>query len=79
MIFSQKNTLKDGISGIIEKDDIYPRKYDISSDRKLKVNKKVYFYKKVPVTLCIFFGDLYRCYRECKYYFPIKIPRKLNT
>ena len=36
MIFSQKNTIKDSISGIIEKDDIHPRKYGISSDRKIK-------------------------------------------
>ena len=33
--------VKDNNSGIIEKDDIYPRKYDISSNRKIKDNKKV--------------------------------------
>ena len=38
MIFSRKNTLKDDISGIIEKDDIYPRKY-IFTDRKLKEDR----------------------------------------
>ena len=36
MIFSQKSTLKDGISGIIEKDNIHPRKQGISFDRKIK-------------------------------------------
>ena len=43
MIFSQKNTLKDGISGIIEKDDIHPRRYGVSSGSKIKDVKKVYF------------------------------------
>ena len=38
MIFSRKNTLKDDISGIIEKDDIYPRKY-IFTDGKLKEDR----------------------------------------
>ena len=36
---------RDDISGIIEKDDIYPRKYGISSDRKTKHEKKVYSIK----------------------------------
>ena len=39
MIFSRKNTLEDNIFDIIEKDDIHPRKYDISSDRKIKDDK----------------------------------------
>ena len=30
-----KNTLKDDISSITEKDDIHPRKYGIFSDRKI--------------------------------------------
>ena len=34
--FFPKNALKDDNSSIIEKDDIYPRKYGISSDRKTK-------------------------------------------
>ena len=34
LIFSEKNSLKDNISGITEKDDIHPSKYAISSDRK---------------------------------------------
>ena len=41
----RKNILKDDISGIIEKDDIYPRKYGTSSDRKIKDDKKVYSFK----------------------------------
>ena len=41
MIFSRKNTLKDDISGITEKDDIHPRKYGISSDRKIKDDVKI--------------------------------------
>ena len=54
MIFSRKTALKDAISGIIEKDNIHPRKYGISSDRKIKDDKKdsndsLYYY-----------GDLYR-------------------
>ena len=35
-----KNALKDDICGIIEKDDIHPRKHGISSDRKIKDDKK---------------------------------------
>ena len=37
-----KNALKDGNSGITEKVDVHPRKYGISSDRKIKDGKKVY-------------------------------------
>ena len=51
LIISQKVTLDD-ISSNIEKDDVHPRKYGIYSDRKNKDDKKVYFYKKVPVILC---------------------------
>ena len=46
MIFSDKNTLKDVISGTIEKDNIHPRKHGISSDRKTKIDKKFTFIKK---------------------------------
>ena len=53
-IFSRKNTLEDGIAGIIKKDDFHPRKYGISSDRTIKDDKKVYFYKNVPMILCTF-------------------------
>ena len=64
MIFSRKDTLKDNIFGIIEKDDIHPRKYGISSNRKITDEKKVYFYndkkvcfsKKVTMILCTFMG-----------------------
>ena len=52
MIFSRKITLKDDISGILEKDDIHPRTYVISSDKKIKDN--VYFYENVSVILCTF-------------------------
>ena len=41
-----KNTLKDDIFLLIEKDDIHPRKYGISSDRKIKMIKKFTFIKK---------------------------------
>ena len=44
MFFSRKNAFKDNISGIIENNDIYPRKYVISLSRKINGNKKVYFY-----------------------------------
>ena len=62
MIFSRKETLKDNIFGIIEKHDIHPRKYGISSNRKIKDEKKVFFYndkkvcfcKKVTLILCTF-------------------------
>ena len=54
MFFSRKNTVKDKISGIIENDDIHARKYGNSSDRKIKDDKKVYFYKKVPMILRTF-------------------------
>ena len=37
-----KNTLEDDISAIIEKDDIHPRKYGISADRKIKDDRRVY-------------------------------------
>ena len=45
MIFSRKNTLKDTNSGIVEKDDYRTRKYVISSNRKIKDDKKVYSVK----------------------------------
>ena len=50
MIFSppppkkKKNALKDDIS--VEKDDIHPRKYGISSHRKIEDVKKFNFIKK---------------------------------
>ena len=40
MIFSKKSTIKYDIFGIIKKDDIYPRIYSISSDRKIEDHKK---------------------------------------
>ena len=40
----KKNALKDDIS--VEKDDIHPRKYGISSDRKIEDVKKFNFIKK---------------------------------
>ena len=58
MIISPKNTLHDDIFCIIEKNDIYLRKYSISSDRKTIDDKKVYFNKKVPMILGYFYGDL---------------------
>ena len=73
MIFSWKSTIKDDISDIIEK-DVHPRKYCISSDRKIEDDKKVYFYKKVPVVLCTFKGTFIGVY--C---FPMKKTRELNT
>ena len=63
------NTLKDDISGIIEKDYIYPRKYGISSDRKIKDDKKVYFYEKVPMIFITFMENLIGAFIYC---FPIK-------
>ena len=41
---SQKSTLKDDIAGIIEKGDIHLRKNCLSSNRKIKNDKKGYFY-----------------------------------
>ena len=55
-----KKYAKDDISGIMEKNGIYPKKSIISSDRKLKDDTKVYFYKKVPMILWIFNGDLHK-------------------
>ena len=40
-----KNALKDDTSCIIEKDATHPRKYSISSDRKIKDDEKVYSVK----------------------------------
>ena len=40
-----KNTFKYHISSITEKDDSHPRKYGISSDRKIKDDKKNYSVK----------------------------------
>ena len=40
-----KNILKDGISGITEKDDVHSRKYNSFSDRKIKNDKKIYSVK----------------------------------
>ena len=48
MIFSREYTLKHDISGVIEKADIHPRKYGISSDRKIKHDKKVFSIRKFP-------------------------------
>ena len=69
MVFFRKNTLKDDISGIIEKYDIYPRKYGISSDENVKDDKKVYFYKKVPMILCTFMETFIGVFIYC---FPMK-------
>ena len=61
------------------KDGIHPRKYDISSDRKIKDDKKVYFYKKVSMILCtfmeIFIGVFKYCFFNKK---KTKKNRKLN-
>ena len=65
MIFSQKNTFKDEISGIIEKDNIHPGKYSISSDRKIKDDKKFYFYKNVPMILCTFMQTFLGVFINC--------------
>ena len=46
MIFSQ-NTLKDDISSIMEKNDIHPRKYGMSSDRKIEDDRKAFSVKYV--------------------------------
>ena len=46
MIFSRKITHDDDISCIIEKDDVHPKKYCISSDRKIKDDKKAYLNEK---------------------------------
>ena len=40
-----KNTLKDGISSIVEKDNIHSRKNGIYTDRKIKDDKKFYSVK----------------------------------
>ena len=74
MIFSQKTTLKEKISGIIEKDHIHPRKYGISSDEKIKDDKTVYFYKKVPMILCTFIESFIGVFVCC---FLMKKYRKL--
>ena len=73
IIFSRKSTLRDDISRIIEKDDIYPRKYGISSDRKNKDDKKVFFYKKVPMILCTFMETFKGVFIYC---FPMKKKQK---
>ena len=75
MIFSQKNTLKDDIFVYHLKDGIYPSKLSLSSDRKIKVDKKFYFYKKVPVTLCTFMEIFIGIFIN---YFPMKETSKLN-
>ena len=66
MIFLKKymkNTPKDGISGITEKDDFHPRKDDIGildwPSRKSS-NDSLYFY-----------GDLFKCF-----HFPMKKTQK---
>ena len=75
MIFSRKSTFKDDIFIILEKDDIHLRKYGISSDRKIKDDKKVYFHKKVPMILCTFIETFIGVFIYC---FPIKKTRKQN-
>ena len=73
MIYSEKK-IKDGISGIIEKVDIHRRKYCISSDRKIKDNKKVYFYKKGSMILYTFMETFIGVFIYC---YPIKKTGKL--
>ena len=60
---------KDEISGIIEKDDIHPRKYSVSSYKKIKDDKKVYFYKKVRMIYCTFMETFKGIFIYC---FPMK-------
>ena len=45
IILLSKKERWDGISGIIEKDDVHPRKYRISSNKKIEDDKKVYLVK----------------------------------
>ena len=73
--FSRNNTLEDDISGIIEKDDVHPRKYGTSPNRKTKVAKKVHFYKNFSITLSTYMETIIGIFI---YSFPIKKPRKLN-
>ena len=54
---------------IIEKYDIHPRKYGVSSDRNIKDDEKVFFYKKVPIILCTFMETFEGVFI---YYFPMK-------
>ena len=68
-MISRKNTLKDDISGIIEKDDTHRRKYGISSSRKIKDDKKVYFYKNVPMILRTLMETFIGVFIYC---FPVK-------
>ena len=56
-------------AGIIEKDDIHPRKHVISSDRKINDDKKIYFYKKVPMILYTFMETFIGVFIYC---FPTK-------
>ena len=75
MIISRKNTLKDEIPAIIEKDVIRPGEYGICSDRKAKDHKKVYFHKNVPIFLCTFMETFIGVFIHC---FPMKKkPQKL--
>ena len=68
---------KDEISGIIEKDDVHPRKYSVSSCRKIKDDKKVDFYKKVPMIFCTFM-ETFMCISYIAFQCKKSKTRKLN-
>ena len=73
MIFSLKNTLKDDIAGIIEKDVIHPKKHGTFSNRKIKDDKNIYFHKNSPIILCTFMETVMV---DLKNYFPKKKKKK---
>ena len=67
--FFRKKKIKDDISRIIEKVEIHRRRYCISSDRKIKDDKKVYFYKKGSMILYTFMENFIGIFIYC---YPIK-------
>ena len=74
MIFSWKNTLIDfWYHGKIW---YYPKKYGISSDRKIKDDKRVYLYKKVPIIICTFMESFIDVFIR---YFTIKKTKTGNS
>ena len=68
MIFPQKDTLKDDLSSIIEKNDMV-----FLLIGKLKTIKKVYLYKKIPMILYTFMETFIGIFIYC---FPMKTKQK---
>ena len=67
--FSWKNTPKGDISGVTGKDDIHPKKYDISVEISYWLTFHIKILESVPIVLCTFMKTFTGVYIYC---FPVK-------